>query len=308
MYIMETNKFKCIVCNKYYKSYKSLWNHKKKYHDIIPANIPNISPDIPNISPHIPNISPEINNDNQLNIKKINKRNCDYCNKILSSYKNLHRHQQKCKLKDNEQDKKEMKKEIAELREIVAELIKNKLNNTNSNNTNNNTNSNNTTNNNNNGTINNNYITVVPFGKENFVQVTTEKEHLFILKQDGNNVLYKCVEMKHFNEDLPQFHNYIRLNNRTDDAKIYDENVGDFKTVDKNEIIDTVIDNAELDIDEMYNLHKNKINTKQKENVRRIVDKPYSKETEQRINLMAYDYRNMVINTHKKNKKHKSIT
>ena len=124
---MEINKFKCNICNKYYKSYKSHWNHTKKYHDNIPTNIPNISPDIPNISQHIPNISPQINNDNQLNIKKIDKRNCDYCNKILSSYKNLHRHQQTCKFKNNQHDK--MINEIDELKKMVAELIKNKSNN-----------------------------------------------------------------------------------------------------------------------------------------------------------------------------------
>ena len=95
---METNNFKCNICNKYYKSYKSLWNHKKKFHADIPTNIPNISHDIPNISPYI-------NNESQPNIKKIDKRNCDYCNKILSSYKNLHRHQQTCKFKNIQHDR-----------------------------------------------------------------------------------------------------------------------------------------------------------------------------------------------------------
>jgi len=285
---MEENKFHCKTCNKYYKSYQSLWHHKKRYHV-------NVSPNIPIISPSIPIISPIINNESQITIKKIDKRNCNYCNKILSSYKNLHRHEQKCKLKDN--DKTEMKKEIAELREMVAELIKNKSNN-------NTTNNNNGTTNNNNGTINNNnnYITIVPFGKENFVEVTSEKEHLFILKQEGNDVLYKCIEMKHFNENLPQFHNYMRTNNRTNESKIYDESVKDFKLVNKDEIVDDVITNAEFDIDDMLELHKRKINNKQKDNVSRIVEKPYSSQVEKTVNTMAYDYRNRVINTHNKNK------
>ena len=100
------------------------------------------------------------------------------------------------------------------------------------------------------------------FGKENFVEVTTEKEHLFILKQDGNGVLYKCIEMKHFNEKLPQFHNYMRTNNRTNEAKVYDESVKDFKLSINSEVVDEVITNAEYDIDNMYDLHKNKINNK----------------------------------------------
>ncbi len=139
---MEENKFKCNICNKYYKSYKSLWNHKKKYHEDIPTNIPNISPlypqNIPNISPEYPHNSINYNSNSQPIIKQTEKRNCDYCNKILSSYKNLHRHLQTCKLKKQEQTTAEMKKEISELREMVAELIKNKSN-TNNNNTNNGT-------------------------------------------------------------------------------------------------------------------------------------------------------------------------
>ena len=306
---MEENKFKCNICNKYYKSYKSLWNHKKKYHKDIPTYIPDISPSythhIPNISPEYPHNSINDNSNSQPIIKQTEKRNCDYCNKILSSYKNLHRHLQTCKLKKQEQTTEEMKKEITELKQMVAELIKNKSSMI-KNNNNNNNNNNNTTNNNN-GTINNNYITIVPFGKENFVEVTTEKEHLFILKQDGNGVLYKCIEMKHFNENLPQYHNYMRTNNRTNEAKVYDETVKDFKLSINSEIVDDVITNAENDIGDMYDLHKNKINNKQKDNIKRITEKPYSSQVEKHVNTMAYDYRNMVMNTHKKNRKNKSI-
>jgi hypothetical protein len=213
----------------------------------------------------------------------------------------MNRHQQTCKLKDNDKEKMEMKKEIAELREMVAKLIKNKSNTTNNNTTNNNTT------NNNNGTINNNYITIVPFGKENFVEVTSETEHMFILTQNGNDVLYKCIEQKHFNEKYPQFHNYVKTNNRTDEAKIYDEAITDFKIVNNNEIVDDVITNAEYDIEDMYNLHKKKINNKQKDNVRRIVDKPYLPHVEKTVKAMPYDYRNKVLETHKKNKKINSI-
>jgi hypothetical protein len=299
MYIMEENKFKCNTCNKYYKSYKSLWNHKNKFHTDIPTNIPIISPDIPMISP-------KNNNDCQPNIKKIDKRNCDYCNKILSSYKNLHRHLQTCKYKKQEQEKKDMKKELEDLRKMVADLINSKTNgsNNNSNNTTNTNSNNNTTNNNNNGTINNNYITIVPIGKENFVEVTTEKEHLYILKQGGNEVLYKCIEKKHFNENLPQFHNFMIPNKRVNEVKIYDETMNNLKTEKKGDIVDTVILNAENDLDDMYKLHKNKINNEQKTNVRRIIDESETPlYVEERVGLIGYDNKDIVINTHKKNKK-----
>jgi hypothetical protein len=254
---MDENKFKCVICSKYYKSYKSLWNHKKLYH----TEKPTIDQQTPTNVNKLSSKNPQ-KPTNEIHAKKnkLDTTECIYCNKKLSCYNSMNRHKQKCKLRDNDIAKEEMKKEIAELREMVAELIKNKSNITNNNGTTNNnngtTNNNNGTTNNNNGTINNNYITIVPFGQEKFVEVTTEKEHLFILKQNGNDVLYKCIEMKHFNENLPQYHNYMRTNNRSDEAKIYDETVKDFKLVNNNELVDDVITNAEYDIDDMYNLHK----------------------------------------------------
>ena len=318
---MEENKFKCSSCNKYYKSYQSLWHHKNRYHSNIPSNIPTISPNIPinipTISPNIPIISSE------QNIKKIDKRNCEYCNKILSSYKNLHRHQQLCTTKQNMikenkelklklKEKDEQLLEIVELKKMVADLINNKstitnnTTNTNTNNTNTNTNTNNTnTNNTNNGTINNNYITIVPFGKENFVHISTEEEQLLILKQEGNNAVYKCIELKHFNEKYPQFHNFMVPNKRTNDALVYDEGIGDFKLENKETVVDDVISNAEYDIEDMYSLHEDKINNKQKTNITKIINDttPNPKHMEDHVSLMGYDYRNMVKNTYRKTRK-----
>jgi hypothetical protein len=288
---MEENKFKCNTCNKYYKSYQSVWHHKKRYHVEIPTN----DQQKHTLNQHLPTYIDSIK------MKKTDNKICTFCNKLFSCYNSMNRHQQTCKFKKNQIEKEEMKTEIAELKKMVADLIKTKSNITNNKTTNNN---NNNTINNNNGTINNNnYITIVPFGKENFVEVTTEKEHLFILKQDGNNVLYKCIEMKHFNDNLPQFHNYMRTNNRTNESKIYDQDVLDFKIGADNEIVDDVITNAEYDIDDMLKLHENKINHKHKENIKRIIEEPYSSHVEKNVNLMAYDYRNKVINTHKKKKK-----
>ena len=51
-----------------------------------------------------------------------------------------------------------------------------------------------------------------------------------------------------------------------------------------------------------------KINNKQKDNVRRIIDEKKTPEhVEEHVNLMAYDNRNKVMETHKNNRKNKSI-
>ena len=48
---MNINENICKLCNKKYASYKSLWNHNKKFHLDIPKISPNPQMDIPKISP-----------------------------------------------------------------------------------------------------------------------------------------------------------------------------------------------------------------------------------------------------------------
>ena len=73
--------------------------------------------------------------------------------------------------------------------------------------------------------------------------------------------------------------------------------------------MDDVITNAEYDIEDMLELHEKKINNKQKDNIKKILDPgiPYSKTVENTVKAMPYDNRNKVLDTHKKNRKYKSI-
>ena len=84
----------CTICNKNYKTYKSLWNHKKKFH----------------INP-----KPKIPQNNSL-------LKCKNCDKVLSRKDNLLRHEKKCyKIKiDNEN--LEIKKENIEIRKEMEKL------------------------------------------------------------------------------------------------------------------------------------------------------------------------------------------
>jgi hypothetical protein len=72
--------YKCNICNKIYSSYKSLWNHNKKFHkNIITQN---------NLS-----ITPIITHNNL----SINKLKCKYCSKIFAYNQGCWRHQKICK-------------------------------------------------------------------------------------------------------------------------------------------------------------------------------------------------------------------
>ena len=130
----------CKICSKNYSSYKSLWNHNKKFHDLsYTHNIPNISSkkesDIPNLS----------------SLKEDNNK-CIKCKKQLSSYKNKWRHEKTCNKINENVELKQMLNNILKqckihpktLHKINKQLINN-----------------NTVNNINNGTINT--INIVKF-------------------------------------------------------------------------------------------------------------------------------------------------
>jgi hypothetical protein len=121
MYIYKMNNIEkthnCDICNKNYKSYKSLWNHKKSFH----SNIINVE-----------NKPIEIIN---------NKYSCDICNKNFNSRQAKFMHNKVCKekiqkiqnekLKEEKQNKeKEQELEITKLKkelEIKNNIIQNSI-------------------------------------------------------------------------------------------------------------------------------------------------------------------------------------
>ena len=164
------DEFKCKICNKLYSSYKSIWNHNKKYHNIVyTQNIPIISSYLDN---NIPNISSSKGDNNT----------CIKCKKQLSSYKNKWRHEQKCNKID---ENKTLKNKNIEIKQMLTNILKlckihpktlQKINNQLiNNNINNNTI--------NNGTINNGTINIVKFGSEDINKILSKSEILNILNK-----------------------------------------------------------------------------------------------------------------------------
>jgi hypothetical protein len=166
--------FACNICNKYYSSYKSLWNHNKKFHNA------------------------ETNQKQPINDQKINviqpqhdqKLICLYCNKKFNHYNNKWRHQKNCKIKEennvitlikNKELDIEKIKEEKELIKLKIEFHKSKkkdtLNNFKS--INNAMKNNNFTINNNINNIvnNNNNVNLVSIGNENLVDALIKKRN-----------------------------------------------------------------------------------------------------------------------------------
>ena len=90
----------CNICNKIYSSYKSLWNHNKKFHnnDVIESNIT------------------VIKSNNTI-------YNCRYCNKQFKLRQYRWSHEKTCKTKIPD---KNIQETIKELKQQVALLLKEK--------------------------------------------------------------------------------------------------------------------------------------------------------------------------------------
>ncbi len=54
---MEENEYKCKICNKFYKNYKSLWKHNYTYHNksCNPKSNPNVIQSHPTVIQNQPN-------------------------------------------------------------------------------------------------------------------------------------------------------------------------------------------------------------------------------------------------------------
>jgi hypothetical protein len=237
--------YTCKICNKDYSSYKSLWNHNKKFHNTYLPQIPSILPQIPS---------------NYLKIE------CIFCNKIFSRKDNLQRHKKICKLANNNKINKidqleEKNKELETLKNTINELknqvslilkekgkihhktlqkINNQLNNIN------------------NGNIINN--TFVKFG---------DLEYKKILNKQYQS-LEESIKQIHFNEDLPEYSNIFITNMKDDLAYIF--NGKQFISVRKNEMIHELIDIHTKEINLSLEKNKNKLNEKYVSRLEKFLD------------------------------------
>ena len=254
-------KFICKTCNRYYKSYQSLWNHNKKFHSINNHNITNHN--------HTDNQNITINNHN--------KYNCKYCNKQFNFNQNKWRHEKKCNKtlikkyndlkEENELLKEEFKKEIDNLKNQMLELmnknckmhpktlqkINKQMNNCNITN-----------------------INIVQLGNENIMETLSKKEKLKILSHCYGS-FDKLIECVHFNPKYPQFKNIAITNLKDDYAYKYDEQQNKFIACKKEELLEDLLDNRVIDLEEILDENVEHINNVKVSKLKDFVDKLYDK-------------------------------
>jgi len=101
----------CKICNKYYASYKSLWNHNNKFHS------------------NIENDSKESDKKNQEILKKSQEKlSCIFCNKLFSFKQSKYDHQKNyCKLRKNITNDLEDDKIKLQVKKEETKILKLKL-------------------------------------------------------------------------------------------------------------------------------------------------------------------------------------
>ena len=299
----------CKICNKIYTNKSGIWKHNNKYHSsesnqnytIIHQNMETFKLNSTNLHQNTPIIQPH-------------KYECEYCNNIFSRSDSLNRHYNRCKNKIKYSDqiykdeiinllkqtideqKKMFEKQIIEMKNQLIETMNKKckvhpktlqkinkqLN----------------CDNINNGTINNTY-NIIGLGHENLTEVFSKKEKMAILK-NRFYCLPELVEYAHFNDKYPQFKNILITNTQNTLAYKYDTKKKQFVAVNKDELLDDIVDERMCDINSFYDELENDLDERTKDIIEKVKDKiendPAYKELKKKdIKLIIYNNRKKVI-------------
>ena len=240
----------CNICNKEYASYSSRSNHIKKFHKS------NVTKNVSNVT-----ISEVIVTENVSNVTTFK---CKKCNENYNSRQTRWRHEKKCLNKNNKDDKdikiEKMEKEMLELKELLQKSLKihpktlQKINNQL----------------NNNGTINN--ITIIQLGKENLSELLTKQEKLGILNRQAMGI-NDLVELTHASGKYKNCMNVYITNLQNTIGYMYDEKQNNFIAVNKNELLNELVDSRMYDIEKFYDEFQEKIDPTKGQKIKKFIDR-----------------------------------
>jgi len=253
---------KCLKCNKNYASYKSLWNHNAKFHKSeCNENVKKSQIDVKKMS-----------------IKKVDiietvTYSCINCKKIFKSRQGKWIHEKTCNnIKEDKIDivmkeNIEMKKEMEKLKDMLQKALKihpktltkinKQLNNTN------------------NGIINNNII--VQLGRENLSEILSNKEKIGILNRQAMG-LNDLIELVHASGKYKQFMNVCITNLQNTIAYKFDEKANSFIAVNKNELLNDLVDSRVYDIEKFFEEYQTKFEPKKVEQIKKFIERMSNEE------------------------------
>jgi hypothetical protein len=267
--------YKCNKCDKYYKTYQTLWKHNKEFHKnaVVKCgdSVVSCGDNVVKCCNNVVNNTSNLLKCDENNIKKYI---CNVCNKNFNDRSNKWKHEQKCKKEENNKIQ-QLEETIKEMKEQFALILKEKgkvhhktlqkINNQLTNNINN-------TNNTNNGNINNGNIinnTFVKFGDVDYQRILDNKQVKHILNQQFMS-LEESIKLVHFNKDLPEYNNVFITNMRDDIGYIF--NGKEFISIKKNEMLNELIDTHVKEINLSLEKHKNNLNEKYVTRLEKFLD------------------------------------
>jgi hypothetical protein len=253
--------YKCDKCNKYYKTYQTLWKHNKEFHKNNNSSTIIKSDKSLNGSEN----SLKKSDDGLKKFDNIKTYECRKCNKIYNNKQSRWSHEQKCE-ETNQNEIEDLKNTINELKKQVSSILqeKGKIHHKTLQKINNQIN--------NNGNINNGQIinnTFVKFGDVDYQRILDNKQVKHILNQQFMSI-EESIKLIHFNKDLPEYNNVFITNMRDDIGYIF--NGKEFISVKKNEMINELIDSHIKEINLSLEKHKNNLNDKYVNRLEKFLD------------------------------------
>lgn len=299
----------CEKCGKMYKNLKTLNQHFKRFHFSTKYH--------KNAEKSAVKNATKTQNDMDDGDKLIQLQ-CNGCKKIYSRKDSLLRHKGNCKGLNNvdvkitnlEKENMDLKKKILELENKIKKIYNvndsdkipkriqdindklDKISKTNINNINNGTI--------NNGTINNIInVNIVELGKENLIENLSSKEQLSILKRQYSSVDY-LIEYVHCNDKFKQYQNIIITNCRNNVGYKYDEKSNKFIAINKDELLNDIVNERISDIQDFNEIHYDKLDDKTKSTLSKFLnkiqkDKKFKNQKKNDINFLMYNNSNKII-------------
>ena len=255
-------KFNCKICNKIYASYKSIWNHNKKFHNLfVTNNQSNVTEKTLFVTEKTLFVTEKTLFVTE-KIPKINNTiNCSFCEKKFNFRQNKYQHEKICKLKKNNKIE-QLENSINELKDQVSILLKEKK-----------TSQKIKSQLNNNGNINNikQQInnTYVKFGDLDYQKILNNNQIKQILNKQFM-ALEESIKQIHFNNNFPEYNNVFITNMKDDIAYIF--NGKQFISIRKNEMLNDLIDTHVNELNLSLEKNKNKLNNKYVTKLEKFLD------------------------------------
>jgi hypothetical protein len=250
--------YKCDKCFKEFNHKYNYLSHKNRKNPCIQFNLEDNNNNIDN------------NIDKDLLITQLQNENIELKNENMELKEKINR----LKL-EKEHEAKEIYKDVLE-KYICTNKTTNKT-------------SNKKVTNNTNNTINN-FYNLVPFGMENIDDLTPEEKKTIL--NAGMFCSVMCAKKLNCNPRLPQYQNITFTNLRSNNAKIYDKDKT-WKTIDKEDLFDTVIPRRLDDVNFLIENEEIKLSPYMENLIKKGVDEDEvvkDEEIKKRFHRTVYDF------------------